>query len=212
MLGYEREDLVGRFPPFVYWAPEEGGRIQEAFEQTLRGAAPKEGYQLRFRRRSGELLDVLAMIAPAELKRGEPKAWVACVADITERKYNEARYQALFATTQDAILIVNDEGLYVDVNQSLCDLLQKTREELIGSPLAPYIPADRMKEAEDAFRTLVATGHYEGEFPMRAGDGTILELEWRSIGNFVPGLHYCIARDVRERNRFQAATAADRQA
>lgn len=203
MVGYEREDLVGRFPPFVYWAPEEAGRIQAAFEQTLRGAAPKEGYQLRFRNRTGELLDVLVMIAPAELETGEPNAWVACVADITERKYNEARYQAVFATTQDAILIVNDEGLYVDVNQSLCDLLQKTREELIGSRFAPYIPADRMKDAEDAFRTLVTTGRYEGEFPLRAADGTVLELEWRSIGNFVPGLHYCIARDVRERNRFQ---------
>jgi hypothetical protein len=79
---------------------------------------------------------------------------------------------------------------------------------LIGSSFAPYIPADRKKDAEDAFRTLVATGRYEGEFPLRAADGTVLELECRTIGNFVPGLHHCIARDVRERFQLQLQQTA----
>ena len=74
---------------------------------------------------------------------------------------------------------------------------------MIGTPFAPHIPEDRLGDAEAAFRTLVATGHYEGEFPILASDGSIVELEWRSVGNFLPGLHCCVARDIRERKRFE---------
>jgi len=122
--------------------------------------------------------------------------------DVTERKYNEARYQTLFAASEDGILIVNDEGACVDVNQSMCDFLKASRDQLIGSPFAPYIPAEHLAQGQAAFQSLVATGRYDGEFPLRASDGNIVELEWRSIGNFVPGLHCCMARDVRDRNRF----------
>jgi len=37
----------------------------------------------------------------------------------------EARYQALFETTLDGIMIVDDAGRYVDVNPSLCRLLNR---------------------------------------------------------------------------------------
>src|SRR6202011_1320093 len=100
-----------------------------------------------------------------------------------------ARYQTLFAASEDGILIVNDEGVYVDVNQSMCDLLKASREHLVGSPFAPYFPVERLGQAQAAFESLVKTGRYNGEFPLRATDGSIVELEWRSIGNFVPGLH-----------------------
>ncbi|HJT87726.1 MAG TPA: MASE1 domain-containing protein, partial [Bryobacteraceae bacterium] len=118
-------------------------------------------------------------------------------------KSTEARFQALYSTSQDALLIVNDQGVYVGVNQSMCELLKTSREQLVGSPFAPYIPPERLADAQAAFQSLMASGRYEGEFPLRAADGVIVDLEWRSVANFVPGLHCCVARDVRERNRFQ---------
>ncbi|HJT86457.1 MAG TPA: PAS domain S-box protein [Bryobacteraceae bacterium] len=327
MVEYSPEELIGKSAPFVYWPPEEIGRIQSAFEQTLRGQAPPSGFTLRFQRRSGACFDALVMISPVEIG-GEPASWLASVTDITERqelherireseqrfrqivetasegiwivdpegittfvnsrmcemvgyepaelvgrccfdiihpedrhrgaaafegrkqgdrggreyrifrkdgeiiwihysaaplrdaagrltgilgmctdvtqrRYSEARYQALFATLDDGVLIVNDEGVYVDANPSYCAMLKTTREQLIGSAFAPYIPKERLADAEAAFRHLVATGRYEGEFPLLASDGTLIELEWRSVGNFVPGYHCCIARDVRERKRFE---------
>lgn len=82
-------------------------------------------------------------------------------------------------------------------------MLKSTREQLIGTLFAPHIPKDRLKDAEAAFRSLLLTGRYQGEFPVLASDGSLVDLEWRSIGNFVPGLHCCVARGVRERKQFE---------
>ncbi len=138
--------------------------------------------------------------APIHDETGKLVGVLAMCTDDTERKYNEARYETLFSASQDGILIVNDEGIYLDVNQSLCNLLKTSREQLIGSPFLPFIPPDRHADAQAALQQLASTGHYEGEFPLLASDGSIVELEWRSIANFIPGLHCCMARDVRERN------------
>jgi PAS domain-containing protein len=48
--------------------------------------------------------------------------------DEDELRKSEARYRALFETAQDGIMIVNDQGYYVEVNDSLCRILKTTRE------------------------------------------------------------------------------------
>jgi PAS domain S-box-containing protein len=68
MVGYRREELLGQLPPFAYWPPGEVAKIQDAFTQTLRGEAPTGGCELRFRRQSGEVFDVLV----ASRKDGSP--------------------------------------------------------------------------------------------------------------------------------------------
>jgi PAS domain S-box-containing protein len=153
--------------------------------------------------KNGEMIWLHFSGAPLRDAAGALTGILGMCTDITERKFNEARYQTLFATSQDGVLIVNDQGIYIDVNPSFCAMLKSSREQLIGTPFAPYIPKDRLGDAQAAFRSLVATGHYEGEFPVVASDGSLVELEWRSVGNFVPGLHCCIARDIRERKRFE---------
>src|SRR5262249_49496624 len=43
-----------------------------------------------------------------------------------------------------------------------------------------------------------------GDFPLRAADGSLVELEWSARADFVPGLHFCAARDVTERKQAEA--------
>jgi PAS domain S-box-containing protein len=116
---------------------------------------------------------------------------------------SDARYRALFETTQDGIMIVNDEGYYVEVNDSLCRILKTTRERLVGAHFSEFIPPDVLKEAEKDFKELKGFSAFSGEFPMLTADGQMVELDWISRGNFVPGLHFCVAREVTERKRAQ---------
>jgi PAS domain S-box-containing protein len=120
-----------------------------------------------------------------------------------ERRKSEARYRALFETTQDGIMIVDDQGYYVEVNDSLCRILKTTRERLVGAHFSEFIPPQVLKEAEKDFVELKGFSAFEGEFPMLAADGQTVELDWISRGNFVPGLHFCVAREVTERKRAQ---------
>lgn len=130
--------------------------------------------------------------------------------DITERKrsedalqQSEARYRTLFETAQDGIMIVNEEGYYVEVNESLCRILKAPRERLVGAHFSEFIPPAFLKEAEKDFADLKTFSTFAGEFPMLAADGQTVELEWISRANFVPGLHFCVAREITERKRAQ---------
>lgn len=134
--------------------------------------------------------------------------------DITEYKLaeealqkNELRYRALFETSQDGIMIVDDHGRYVEVNDSLCRILKAPREKLVGAHFSEFIPPVALTEAEKDFTELKTFSSFEGEFPLMAADGRIVELDWISRGNFVPGLHFCVAREITERKRAQEELA-----
>ncbi|HYC88031.1 MAG TPA: ATP-binding protein [Thermoanaerobaculia bacterium] len=116
-----------------------------------------------------------------------------------------ARYRALFETTPDGIMVVDDAGTYVDLNQAMCAMLGGTYEELIGRHFRDFMPPDRLEEAFAAFAALQSEGALAVEFPIRRTDGRILNLEWRSRSNFLPGLHFCIARDLSPREEAQRA-------
>jgi PAS domain S-box-containing protein len=114
---------------------------------------------------------------------------------------SEAHYRALFETTLDGILIVDDAGTCIDLNDSMCRLLKSTREEILGTPFGAFIPPERLEEASTTFSQLIAEGSYRGEFPLRAADGSLVELQWSARARFVPGLHFCVARDITERKQ-----------
>jgi two-component system sensor histidine kinase DctS len=72
-----------------YWVPEDMERNLAAQQKVLAGMAPPEGYEVRFRRRNGEILDVLAYEAPLIDANGRQTGWMGSVLDITERKRAE---------------------------------------------------------------------------------------------------------------------------
>ena len=113
----------------------------------------------------------------------------------------DALYRALFETTPDGVLVVDDDGTYVEVNESYCRMLKGRREELIGRPFSDFIPPDLLEISRNAFTELKASSPTGREFPLLALDGTRVPLEWRSRGNILPGLHLCVARDIGERRR-----------
>jgi PAS domain S-box-containing protein len=108
-------------------------------------------------------------------------------------------YRALFAAAQDGLLVVDDQGRYVEVNDAYARLLKTTRAALIGHHFSEFMPPGRLREAEEAFGALVAKGQGLSEFPLRAVDGTLVDCEWTVQGHFLPGLSLCSARDIRRR-------------
>lgn len=113
----------------------------------------------------------------------------------------ETWYRALFETALDGIMIVDDQGRCVEVNESMCQILKASREALLGSRLRDFIPPERLQAAMAGASALKPDATFTGEFPLRAGDGSLAELEWRLRANFVPGRHLWVARDITERKR-----------
>ncbi|MBV9080953.1 MAG: PAS domain S-box protein [Elusimicrobia bacterium] len=198
LLGYTREEYVGK--PIADFHAD-----KRVIADILRRLAANEtliDYEARLIHKDGSTRNVL--INSNVFRKDGKFVHTRCFTrDITERKQLESRYLALFETTDDGIMIVNDAGVYVDVNESMCRILKTTRAALVGQRFGEFIPADRMADAEEAFRQLTATGRYKGQFPLKAADGTLVDLDWRSRANFAPGLHVSVARDITDQKRDQ---------
>jgi PAS domain S-box-containing protein len=121
MVGWTEAELVGRTPPFPYWAPEDGANIQAAFEEVIAGRTNPAGYELRFRRRDEQRIDVLVLISPFE-QPGRAPGFLASVYDITERKMAErtARFLA------EAGEILSRSLDYEDTLRAISDLVVPT--------------------------------------------------------------------------------------
>ncbi len=110
-------------------------------------------------------------------------------------------YQRLFESSAEGILIVNDQGHYVDVNESYASILKTTRDQLIGKHFSEFIPPELLESASSAFQSLRRGGAIPLDFPLRAVDGTTVELSWTATSNYLPGLYFCCCRDISARKR-----------
>ncbi|UZQ56041.1 PAS domain S-box protein [Trichothermofontia sichuanensis B231] len=111
MVGWSEAELVGAYPPFVYWPPEEIDTITQAFQVCLAGNRPPQGFELRFMRRNGERFDVLILDAPLRNADGEAIAWLASVYDITERKAAQEQLR-LYQERLNSILNSIDSAIW----------------------------------------------------------------------------------------------------
>ncbi len=111
MVGWSEAELVGAYPPFVYWPLEEIDTITQAFQVCLAGNRPPQGLELRFMRRNGERFDVLLLDAPIRNADGEAIAWLASVYDITERKAAQKQLR-LYQERLDSILNSIDSAIW----------------------------------------------------------------------------------------------------
>ncbi len=86
MVGWSMEELVGRRPPMPYWADDYLDETRLMHDRVLAGDGPSEGFELKFKRRNGEVIDVLIHETPLMDAHGGHLGWMGSMVDITERK------------------------------------------------------------------------------------------------------------------------------
>ena len=95
MVGWSAAELIGRRPPMPYWADDYLDETRAMHDRVLAGQGPEEGFELKLKRRSGEVIDVLIHEAPLIDAQGRHSGWMGSMVDITERKHadEQARQQ-----------------------------------------------------------------------------------------------------------------------
>lgn len=91
MVGWSAAELIGRRPPMPYWADDYLDETRFLHDRVLAGQGPEEGFELKLKRRNGELIDVLIHEAPLIDAHGQHSGWMGSMVDITERKQAEER-------------------------------------------------------------------------------------------------------------------------
>lgn len=86
MVGWSAAELIGCRPPMPYWADDYLDETRAIHDQVLAGEGPEEGFELKIKRRNGEVVDVLIHEAPLIDSNGRHSGWMGSMVDITERK------------------------------------------------------------------------------------------------------------------------------
>ncbi len=133
MLGYDREELVGRTlrEAEVWVSPHDRDGLVEA----VRAQATVEGVELQFQRKSGE---IRTMLDSAEVIQLSGKDYLLdMMLDITDKKWakddKEKDYRDVFETSAIGMALVALDGRWLKVNKSLCNIVGYSETELLSS-------------------------------------------------------------------------------
>ena len=91
MVGLSAAELLGRLPPMPYWPPDGVEEAMQRSQRNLAGLAPREGYEARWCRRDGQVVDVMVFESPLVNAQGEQIGWMGSIIDITAHKQLQER-------------------------------------------------------------------------------------------------------------------------
>jgi PAS domain S-box-containing protein len=188
--------------------PEDRSRVQAELDRVL---ASGSHYEISYRivRPDRSTLWVEAQADIGRDVAGRAVKMVGVCRDITRRKRAEAalaaseqRFRAVFDRALDAMVLVDDERRFVDVNSAACSLLGRSKEELVGKSSSDVIASHpRDPNADDLWRRFGTEGEQRGEIELRRADGSTVSVEYSATAEILPGQNLAIWRDVEARRQ-----------
>jgi PAS domain S-box-containing protein len=134
---------------------------------------------------------------------------VALRTELGRRTRSEARYQALFDGSPDAVLLLEPETERIlDANPAACALYGRVREDLVGRSAKEF--SESVELGEDVARQLVEDGGVARfDSVQRRRDGTPFHVQISASAVDVGGRRvvFSVNRDVTEQVRAEAALA-----
>ncbi|WP_397406669.1 PAS domain S-box protein [Polaromonas sp.] len=86
MTGWSEGELVGRTAPFPYWPEQDREMLAARLDDELHGRSTPGGFEVRVKRKSGEIFDGRMYVSPLIDPRGQQTGWMTSMTDITEPK------------------------------------------------------------------------------------------------------------------------------
>ena len=212
ITGFTREEVLKKPVSLLYSNPDD--QIPLLKELLLHGKV--EEYRIDLKSKNGSVVKTIMNSSVIHDENGTPFNILSILQDIPECdravescRYIEDIFKAIIQSIQDAIIIMDDEGLISFVNRTCTMMLGYTKEEMLNADLHELIaPPQYLSSFRHGFRTFKTTG--EGlvigrtlEIEARRKNGSIFPVElsisslkmndsWYSIG---------IIRDITERRR-----------
>ncbi len=126
------------------------------------------------------------------------------------REQGEARYRAMIEDQRDLICRWDSGGNRVLVNEAYCRFFNRTREELIGTPIGSFLDESDVKKMNHGLAALTPKNpSMEFENSVSRHDGARRWFHWTNIGifdshgNLIEG--HGVGRDITERKQVEIA-------
>ncbi|MCH7733010.1 MAG: PAS domain S-box protein [Candidatus Marinimicrobia bacterium] len=153
LLGYAEKELLGQHWSLII-PKDQHATVLAADERRKKGE--DSVYDLQLVRKDGQLIDVMVSGSP-RFEEGEYIGTLAVFTDITEQKRavgelrsSEERYRSILDTMEEGYYEVDLKGHFTFFNDSLCRMLNYSRDELLGMNYRQYMQSE---SAEKVFKT-----------------------------------------------------------
>ncbi|MCD4672850.1 MAG: PAS domain S-box protein, partial [Anaerolineaceae bacterium] len=146
LYGYSKEELIGKHIGDLM-TPASSTVFQKQFPKILQ--LEHGSGEVQIIRCDGNVIDVWRKGVPMLDAKGDLTSVLTYDRDITERKQakralreSEEKYRKLIETTSEGVWLIDSEKKTVDVNQSLCNMLGYSRNEMIGKTPMEFVDAE----------------------------------------------------------------------
>jgi len=200
MIGYSPEEVLQLSVwDWEFLFPPE--KVKEMI-QTVDEAG--DHFETKHRRKDGTVYDV-EISTNGAMFAGQKLIFCVC-RDITERKAAEEARQTILKTAIDGFWLSNLEGEILEVNDSYCQMVGYTREELLKMSVSDIEAIESPEGVAKHMRRIIEKGYDRFESQHRRKDGRIINVEISvnhlDVGE---GQFFVFARDITERKQAEEA-------
>ncbi len=199
LLGYSPSKLWGKTP-----ATHMGEQAFESVLQSLATSGSYRGEMTCIKALEGGSVEVELSAFAVINDAGDVVCYVSVKRDITERKRAEEKltlYREIFLNSNDAIVIIDADGFFLEQNRAHQSLLEYTDAEL-EAETPPLVAGERFSEIT---KSLAKTGTFRGEITNSTKKGRTLAIDvaaYSVINNSGDIIcHVCVKRDITERKK-----------
>lgn len=154
MMGYAEEELQAR-PLDDLIHPDEYGADEPNSQRLLAGEIDSYESTRRYRRADGAYLWVRMTVGLVRGANGAPKHFVAEVEDLTERREQEALFEAAFEHSALGKCLVSLEGRTLRANAAACAILGYSEAQLQATPADDILHPDDVQTDETRAQRLM---------------------------------------------------------
>ena len=195
--------------------PEDRALVWSRLLNRVRGKHERNRYEFRGIRKDGTICWLEIHASRIEYQ-GRPAVQAACV-DITERKKaqealreSEEKYRSIFNTAAGLITTMDRNGIILDCNARIKELLGYEKDEVAGQSIAKIIHPDYIEKARACLNKILVDGFaHHKEFKMARKDNEIIDVEINAAGvkdkegQYVGGI--CIIQNITKRKKAEEA-------
>jgi len=128
MLGKGKNELYMK-PVKSLYPPEEWKKIRS---EKIREKGMQHHLETKAYKKDGKLLDVDVSLSVLKDLDGKITGSIGVIKDISDTKKSEKKYHNLFETAIDPIILLDEKGIFTEVNKQVTEILGYKKEELLG--------------------------------------------------------------------------------
>lgn len=154
LFGWSAEETIGRKLPIV---PDDLKADIDRIHRGIKAGETVVGFETTRLRKDGSLIQVEATLSPLRDPAGTIVGIAGICRDVSMRKRAEAslkdkteQLESFIENNADAIVIVDNDGVVVRVNEAFESVFGWTKDEIVGFEIRslPFVPAEYEDEAD----------------------------------------------------------------